>query len=132
MVKQSSPIGPRWLLRRTDQAAVAGLVALALLAMAGWWLSQGGWNGQLVEFERLPQQTARFEVDINSAAWPELSQLPGIGEALARRIVESREREGPFADHQELRRVRGIGPRTLERLQPFLRPLPETGNVAGP
>ena len=63
--------------------------------------------------------------------WPELSQLPGIGEALARRIVESREADGPFADHQQLRRVRGIGPRTLERSTPYLRPVAETANVAG-
>ncbi len=77
-------------------------------------------------------RTAQFQVDVNSAGWPELSQLPGIGEALARRIVESREQQGPFADHQELRRVRGIGPRTLERISPFLRPMPQTANVAGP
>jgi competence protein ComEA len=64
--------------------------------------------------------------------WPELSQLPGIGEALARRIVESRQRDGEFVDHQELRRVRGIGPRTLERITPYLRPLPEMANMAGP
>jgi len=110
---------------------VGGLVALALAAMAGWWVVQGGWRGRLIELDRLPQRTAQFQVDVNEAGWPELSQLPGIGEALARRIVESRERDGPFADHQELRRVRGIGPRTLERIAPFLRPLPETANVAG-
>ena len=99
--------------------------------MAGWWIVQGGWQGRLIELNRLPPQTARFEVDINTAGWPELSQLPGIGEALARRIVQSREQEGPFVDQEELRRVRGIGPRTLERIKPFLRPLPETSNVAG-
>ncbi len=123
---------PRWLLRRADQAAVGALLAVALVAMALWWIGQGGLTGHLVEFERLPARTAQFQVDINAAGWPELSQLPGIGEALARRIVESREQDGPFADHQELRRVRGIGPRTLERITPFLRPLPETANVAGP
>jgi competence protein ComEA len=58
--------------------------------------------------------------------------LPGVGESLARRIVESRGALGRFADLDELRRVRGIGPKTLERIKPFLRPLPETGNVAGP
>jgi competence protein ComEA len=131
MPRKMLPTGPRWLLRRADQAVVAGLVLFALLAMAGWWIVQGGWQGRLIELDRLPPQTARFEVDINSAEWPELSQLPGIGEALARRIVQSREQEGPFVDQQELRRVRGIGPRTLERIKPFLRPLPETSNMAG-
>ncbi len=58
--------------------------------------------------------------------------LPGVGETLAKRIVESRAAEGRFADVEELQRVRGIGPKTLERMKPYLRPLPETGNVAGP
>ena len=63
--------------------------------------------------------------------WPELSQLPGIGETLARRIVESRVDDGPFVDHSDLTRVRGIGPRTLARIAPYLLPMPEGGAVAG-
>jgi competence protein ComEA len=132
MAPSTKPSEPRWLLRRLDQAAVGAIVAVALVAMGLWWVGQGGLSGRLVEFERLPPRTAQFQVDINSANWPELSQLPGIGESLARRIVESREQNGPFADHQELRRVRGIGPRTLERISPYLRAMPETANVAGP
>ena len=114
-----------------DQAGVAGLVLLALLATVGWWIRQGGLRGSTVEFERAKPQVAQFEVDINSADWPELLQLPSIGETLARRIVESRERDGPFLDHKDLRRVRGIGPKTLETIRPYLRPLPERGAVAG-
>ena len=60
-----------------------------------------------------------FRVDLNEADWPELSTLPGIGEALARRIVESRAAEGDFVDVDELTRVRGIGPKTLEQLRPY-------------
>ena len=115
---------PRWLLRRADQAAVAALVVTALVTMAGWWASHGGWQGKLIEIDRADPLTARFEVDINAADWPELMQLPGIGPKLARRIVESRKTAGPFADHDDLRRVRGIGPATLERLRPYLRPMP--------
>jgi DNA uptake protein ComE-like DNA-binding protein len=44
--------------------------------------------------------------------------------------VESREAEGPFADLEELRRVRGIGPKTLERIRPYLRPIAAAENVA--
>jgi competence protein ComEA len=68
---------------------------------------------------------------VAGADWPELSLLPGVGETLARRIVESRSKHGRFADLDDLRRVRGIGPKTLERIRPFLRPLPPAANVAG-
>ena len=115
---------PHWLLRRADQAAVAALVVAALAAMAGWWIAQGGWRGRLIEIDRAEPLTARFEVDVNAAEWPELAQLPGIGETLARRIVESRKTAGPFTSHDDLRRVRGIGPKIFEQIRPYLRPMP--------
>jgi len=107
------------------------LVAVALVAMVGWWMSQGGWQGRLIEIDRAEPLTFQFTVDINEADWPELLQLPGVGEIMAQRIVESRKTAGPFADHDDLRRVRGIGPKTLERLRPYLQPMPSAGNVAG-
>jgi competence protein ComEA len=51
--------------------------------------------------------------------------MPNIGEQLAKRIVTDRQEHGPFRDLSELRRVRGIGPKTLEGMKPFLLPLPE-------
>ncbi len=131
MPDKRPPPANSWLLRRADQAVVGILALSAIVAMGVWWIVQGGPGGRLIEFEQLPQRTAQFTVDINAAEWPEVAQVPGIGESLARRIVELRGEQGPYADHQELLRVRGIGPRTLERMKPFLRPLPETGNVAG-
>ena len=55
-------------------------------------------------------------VDINRANEDELRVLPGIGGVLAARIVEAREREGPFASLDDLRRVRGLGRAKRERL----------------
>ena len=121
----------RWL-RRADQTVVAGLMVGALVAMAGYWLAAGGHRGQLIEIDRAPPREARFQVDVNEAAWPELAQLPGIGETLGRRIVESREKDGPFGSVLELQRVSGIGPRTVERLRPYLLPLGEPEDLAGP
>ena len=126
-----NPIEPRnGFLRRIDQAAIAALTCAFLVALAIHWLAQGGATGRLIEIDRAPRQTARFTVDINEAEWPELAQLPDIGETLARRIVDSRKTRGPYADHEDLRRVRGIGPRTLEGLRPYLRPMPGSGDVA--
>ena len=122
---------PRVLLRRADQLSVAALTLSALVALVGWWISHGGAGGRLIEIEHAPALSAQFLVDINQAAWPELSALPGVGETLAKRIVAVRRDRGPFADHNELGRVPGIGPRTLERVRPYLLPMAESRRMAG-
>lgn len=118
-------------LRRLDQATAASLVALALVAMGVYWFIQGGHRGDLIEIERAEPLTARFLVDINNANWPELAELPNLGETLARRIVDSRNAAGPFVDHDDLLRVNGIGPRTLDKMKPYLLPMPDQADVAG-
>lgn len=56
-------------------------------------------------------------VDINEASLRELIGLPGIGPALAGRILEYRERHGPFERAEDLVRVKGIGRIKLERIR---------------
>jgi competence protein ComEA len=58
-------------------------------------------------------------IDINQATVAELQRLPGIGPKMSQRIVEEREKR-PFRSVDELRRVSGIGVKTLERLRPFV------------
>ena len=59
-------------------------------------------------------------VDPNRGPDVELARLPGIGPALAARIVANREGEGAFRRPSDLLRVSGIGPATLERVRPHL------------
>ena len=49
-----------------------------------------------------------------------LEALPGIGASKAALILEDRARNGPFPSVDSLTRVSGIGPKTLEKLRPFL------------
>jgi competence protein ComEA len=63
-------------------------------------------------------------VDLNAADAAELTRLPGIGPALAARIVASRAADGPFRSADDLARVAGIGPATVERLRPLVRATP--------
>lgn len=57
------------------------------------------------------------KININTAeAWL-LQALPGIGESLARRIVEYRTENGPFQQIENLKQVEGIGPATFENLK---------------
>lgn len=57
-------------------------------------------------------------IDLNTASAAQLELLPGIGPKLSRRIIASREAEGPFASVDALERVKGIGPRTVEKIRP--------------
>lgn len=59
-------------------------------------------------------------VDINHASVQELDTVPGIGPALAQRIVAFRKANGPFARVEDLTRVPGIGPKTLESMKDWL------------
>jgi len=120
---------PWRLLKRADQAALAVLNLFAIAAISGYWVAQGGLSGRLIDVDRRTPQTAQFQIDPNSAEWPEWAQLPEIGETLARRIVESRQQQGPFQDVEDLRRVRGIGPRTLEKIRPYIRPTAGAGQL---
>ncbi len=59
-------------------------------------------------------------LDLNRATVAELDALPGIGAVLANRIVEWREREGPFQSVDDLGKVDGIGPALLAKLAPLV------------
>jgi competence protein ComEA len=63
-------------------------------------------------------------VEVNRATADVLATLPGIGPALARRIVEWRGANGPFGSVDDLEKVPGIGPATVERLRPRVRATP--------
>jgi competence protein ComEA len=64
-------------------------------------------------------------VDVNHASAEELIALPGIGPALAARIIAYREEHGPFASLDELERVQGIGPQTVKGLADDAAALPD-------
>lgn len=66
-------------------------------------------------------EPAGLRVNPNTATPAELQLLPGIGPARARAIVEERQQRGPFDSVEDLARVHGIGPVTVERLRPYVR-----------
>jgi len=60
-------------------------------------------------------------LNINTATAAQLDDLlPGIGPEKARRIVAWRAANGPFQTIDQLLEVSGIGPKTLERIRPYL------------
>jgi competence protein ComEA len=68
------------------------------------------------------------KVNINTATAQQLTVLPGVGEKLAARIVDYRQKSGGFKNVSELMNVQGIGEKNLAKIQAFL----TTGESAKP
>lgn len=54
------------------------------------------------------------KININTASVEELTQLKGVGQKYAQRIVEYREEHGPFTCAEDMMKVPGIGSKTCE------------------
>ncbi len=109
-----------WQIRPRDQRSLATVVLALLFALGGYRVYQHSSGGGVIEFDATEHERALLQVDINRADWPELAQLPGVGETLARRVVEDRQQRGPFRSVEELGRVKGLGGKTLERVMPHV------------
>lgn len=120
--------------RRPSAMFAAGVLGLASLSMMGVALSR-----ELVrEPAPIPRLSATSEtgeqstapkaraasavrlIDVNAGTLSELDLLPGIGPALGQRIIDYRSEHGPFATPEDLTKVSGIGPRTLEKMRPLI------------
>lgn len=68
-----------------------------------------------------PEPAGPVTLDVNTADALQLQTLPGIGPSYALRIVEWRNKNGPFTSLEQLLDVKGIGERRLDQLRPHLR-----------
>ena len=64
--------------------------------------------------------TPAGKVNLNTATAAQLDELPGIGPALAARIVEHRQKNGAFKSVEDLMAVRGIGEKNFTKIQGLL------------
>jgi len=95
-----------------------GVSCLLLLLQWFWTSSQ---RPLPLVVKRGNQSQSGFLIDVNQAGWVEWMQLEGVGPALASRIVADRQVHGPFATIEDLGRVPGIGPATIDRIRSSLR-----------
>ena len=121
MPDRHSSSGTQWFALSGREVIVlalgVGLVVLAVVAARGAdWL----WGrGRLTVAGTGDATPLPPRLNVNTAAGHELALLPGIGPRTAALIVSHRDGNGPFATFEALLDVKGIGPKTLERIRPY-------------
>lgn len=76
-------------------------------------------KSESTERRATPPHPAFIRVNINTASKALLERLPGVGPAMAERILEERSRQ-KFLSVDDLDRVKGIGPKKLEKMRPYV------------
>lgn len=84
------------------------------------------------EASSIPTPSAQNPINVNSASETVLERLPGVGPVLADRIDRYRSNRREFQQVDELQRVNGIGPKTLETLRPLVRVSPPPDSTSSP
>ncbi len=73
-----------------------------------------------INWKGTPEELLRdknINININTSGEEELTKLPGIGEAMAKRIISYRQEKGPFASIEEIKNVKGIGEKNFEKIK---------------
>lgn len=117
-----------------DLRRVRGIGPAALERLRPWVEAKASLPNPATAQPRLSSKSGKTSkltgpIDINSATAVELQLLPRVGAKRAQLIIEAREQQ-PFASVDDLRRVSGIGPKTLEMLRPLVTVGPAAEHVA--
>jgi comEA protein len=73
------------------------------------------------EKEETTEKTNKPRINVNKADRETLKTLPGIGPAYSKRIIVYRQKNDGFKTVEELKKIKGIGEKRLEKLKPFVK-----------
>ena len=93
-------------------------VAVSLVLLCAALALSGGFATAATDVDERP--SGNGPVNLNTAGTDQLTAIPGIGEAMAQRIVEWRDEHGPFRRVEDLMKVKGIGEKSLEKMRPHV------------
>jgi len=99
---------------------VTGKIMMLLLAalMAGLVPGSAAFAGD--DGRETAPQVGTERININAATLKELITLPGIGKEKAGAIIAYRTENGKFSSIDDLRKVKGIGKKTVEKIRPYV------------
>ena len=111
----------RWYeVRFESQQTIFWLTVMCFVVGGLCWADEYGRRG-VINIDYAEARSAKYEIDLNTARWHEFSAIPGIGEITARRIVDFREANGPYAGLESITEISGIGQSHLKKLTPFVK-----------
>jgi competence ComEA-like helix-hairpin-helix protein len=93
-----------------------GIARRSLAGLAGLLLA----SAMLLSASPRKKPPPSHPIDLNRASAADLERVPGIGPATAKAILEFRQKSGRFHSVDDLLSVRGIGPKKLARMRPYL------------
>ena len=118
---------PKW--------AAVGVLGIASITGIAWSIAHQAPRAQIVPYRQTAAPEPSVEtpapasrpvpafgparININTATAAELENFPGVGPALAARIIEHRTVHGPFTSVEQLDGVKGIGPKLMDKIRPL-------------
>ena len=117
-IEKIKGVGKKTAEKISRHLVVAGATPITEFAAPRVWIPPNSLAGKSIPIGKV--KLVSEKIDPNLATFEELKKLPGIGDMLAKRIVDKRQ-DMMFRDENDLQKVSGIGKKTASKIVPFLK-----------
>ncbi|MEO0128943.1 MAG: helix-hairpin-helix domain-containing protein [candidate division WOR-3 bacterium] len=104
-------------MNRKEFIIISVLISILLIINI---LNYAVWQSNKKTYSLIIEEEMR-QISINIASEEQLAMLPGIGPALAQRIVEFREKNGEFKKIEDIKKVKGVGEKLFEKIKSYIK-----------